>query len=248
MALITKPKTFVDNETLLYTDLNSLMDTIYNEFNGSISNTNIASNAAIVSTKISGTAVTLTGTETLTNKTLTSPTVNTPAIASPVLSGAGAVTAGTLGYGATDHNLLVGDGTTNNPIHIGHWVAWTPSYTNLTVGSGTNVGAYCQIGKTVHFRTYWKFGAGSAVGTYPTLTLPVALSAVGYPIGVVTLVDNGTGTYTGAISDGAGATTIIINCIGTSGAVAQITQINAGNPWTWTTNDAIAITGTYEAA
>jgi len=53
MALITKPKTFVDNEKLLYTDLNSLMDTIYNELNGSISNANLDSSAGIVYSKLS---------------------------------------------------------------------------------------------------------------------------------------------------------------------------------------------------
>lgn len=52
MASITKPKTFVDNEVLLYTDLNSLMDTIYNEFNGSISNANIDASAAIAYSKL----------------------------------------------------------------------------------------------------------------------------------------------------------------------------------------------------
>jgi hypothetical protein len=53
MATITKPKTFVDNEKLLYTDLNSLMDTIYNEFNGSISNANIVAGAGITYSKLS---------------------------------------------------------------------------------------------------------------------------------------------------------------------------------------------------
>jgi hypothetical protein len=53
MALITKPKTFIDNEKLLYTDLNSLMDTIYNEFNGSISNANLDGSAAISYSKLS---------------------------------------------------------------------------------------------------------------------------------------------------------------------------------------------------
>lgn len=53
MATITKPKTFVDNESLLYTDLNSLMDTIYNEFNGSISNANLSGSAAIAYSKLS---------------------------------------------------------------------------------------------------------------------------------------------------------------------------------------------------
>lgn len=75
MGTIVKSKTFIDNEILLYTDLNTLMDTIYNEFNGSISNANISGSAAIAASKISGTAVTLAGAETLTNKTLTSPDI-----------------------------------------------------------------------------------------------------------------------------------------------------------------------------
>lgn len=55
--------------------MNAEFDNIVDDYNGSIKNANIASDAAIASTKISGTAVTLTGTETLTNKTLTSPTL-----------------------------------------------------------------------------------------------------------------------------------------------------------------------------
>jgi hypothetical protein len=49
----------------------------------------------------------------------------------------------------------VGDGTSNNPIHIGHWKAWTPT---ITASSGTpttvtlSESSYAQIGKTVHLR------------------------------------------------------------------------------------------------
>lgn len=52
MATITKPKTWADNENVTYTDLNSSFDTIYNEFNGSIDNANIAPDAAIAESKL----------------------------------------------------------------------------------------------------------------------------------------------------------------------------------------------------
>ena len=52
MGIILKPKTWSDNENVLYTDLNDSFDTVYNEFNGSITNANIASAAAIAESKI----------------------------------------------------------------------------------------------------------------------------------------------------------------------------------------------------
>ncbi len=53
MGLATNPKTYADNENLLYTDLNNSFETIYNEFNGNIDNANIKSGAGIVESKIS---------------------------------------------------------------------------------------------------------------------------------------------------------------------------------------------------
>jgi len=52
MSQITKPKAWADNENVTYTDLNNTFDTIYNDYNGSISNANISSSAAIVESKI----------------------------------------------------------------------------------------------------------------------------------------------------------------------------------------------------
>jgi len=59
MGLITLPKTWIDNENVLYTDINADFQNIYNEFNGNIDNSNIKPGAAIDPTKISGTAMTL---------------------------------------------------------------------------------------------------------------------------------------------------------------------------------------------
>lgn len=52
MGLITAPKTWVDNEVLNFSDLNSTVTTIYNEFNGGIDNDNIDASAAIAYSKL----------------------------------------------------------------------------------------------------------------------------------------------------------------------------------------------------
>jgi len=52
MAIISKGKTWSDNENVTYTDLNGNFDTIYNDYNGGITNANINASAAIVESKI----------------------------------------------------------------------------------------------------------------------------------------------------------------------------------------------------
>jgi hypothetical protein len=61
MGVITRPNSFVANTTIEPTQVNDDLNTIYSEFNGSISNANIDSSAAIAATKISGTAAVLSG-------------------------------------------------------------------------------------------------------------------------------------------------------------------------------------------
>lgn len=55
MGIITKPKTWIDGEGVLFNDLNDNFDTLYNEVNGNLDNTNIKANAGIVGTKIATT-------------------------------------------------------------------------------------------------------------------------------------------------------------------------------------------------
>ena len=79
MSLISAFKTFVSGDVLTAADLNSSLSTIINDYNGSISNANIASNAAITASKISDTALTTTATQSPTNKTFdTTNVVKTP--------------------------------------------------------------------------------------------------------------------------------------------------------------------------
>ena len=76
MGTITKTKTWADNDNVTFTDINGNFDTVYNEFNGNIDNTNIKSAAGISASKLDATVVTTTGSQTLSNKTLTKPIVN----------------------------------------------------------------------------------------------------------------------------------------------------------------------------
>lgn len=86
MGLITKDKTWADNENVLYTDINSNFDTVYNEVNGNLDNDNIDASANIAVTKIAGTAVTLAGTQTLTNKRITKRVLSIVSSATPTIN------------------------------------------------------------------------------------------------------------------------------------------------------------------
>jgi hypothetical protein len=61
MAIIVKPKTWNASDTPNNTDLNSDFDTIYNDYNGNITDANIAAGAGIQAGKILYTALTATG-------------------------------------------------------------------------------------------------------------------------------------------------------------------------------------------
>ena len=57
MGSIIKPNTFASGETIIASDFNDNFDTIYNEFNGSISSANLAT-GAVTTTKLADDAVT----------------------------------------------------------------------------------------------------------------------------------------------------------------------------------------------
>ena len=52
MSIIVKPNTFTVGATIIASEHNSNFDTIYNDYNGNISNNNIAPSAGIVDTKL----------------------------------------------------------------------------------------------------------------------------------------------------------------------------------------------------
>jgi hypothetical protein len=106
MGIITKPKTWADNENVTYTDINSNFDNVYNEVNGNLDNTNIDASANIEASKLDATVM-----ETDTNQTVTGvKTLTTPIIAGS--AGANPTTAGQLQFDSTSKYLKYGNGTT----------------------------------------------------------------------------------------------------------------------------------------
>lgn len=82
------------------------------------------------------------------------------------------------------------------------WQSFTPSWTNITVGNGTNQGYQTQVGKTVILRVKFILGSTSSIGGNVLLTLPVTASSNLYvadvtPIGMLAVLDTGTASFQG---------------------------------------------------
>jgi len=120
--------------------------------------------------------------DTLTNKTLTSPTINTPTL---ILANTTPTADGSVGFDRTNENLVIGDGAVGQLVHMGAWIAYTPT---ITSGSGTltttsSSGAYSLIGKTCIFRALAVISNNGTGGTSIIFSLPftsVNISSTGY--------------------------------------------------------------------
>lgn len=126
------------------------------------------------------------------------------------------------------------------------WFAYTPTPNNLTVGSGTLTGRFSLTGTTASFYINFVFSStGSAVGTAPTVTLPISALNVG--VYYSSIEDYGT-TRFGAYITRVDATTIQINCWSAAASYLTYALVASGVPMTWANNDSFVISGQYEIA
>jgi hypothetical protein len=149
-----------------------------------------------------------------------------------------------LGTNDAYFDSLIGSGTA--------WTAFTPVWTNLTVGNGTNASYYQQIGKTVSVTVSFKLGTTSSVSSNPYFALPVAASShytttLNYPLGLSWVVAGGTG-YINVIGLNSATTgTAQLISILASGTYALASGSTSTVPGTWTTNDYITANLKYES-
>jgi hypothetical protein len=132
----------------------------------------------------------------------------------------------------------------------GAWTAYTPAFTNLTVGNGTLDCQWFRSGRFVSFKVKLTFGSTTSVSGDITCSLPVAY-ADGTEIDAgltAMLFDASANTrypgQCGAIT----TTTFSIRPIATGSTYASQTATSSTIPFTWTTSDLIVVAGSYEAA
>lgn len=154
---------------------------------------------------------------------------------------------GQLVWGMANNTLYVWDGSAYEDVWPSAWTTWTPSLTNLTLGSGTLTGRYRKRAKTLDFHFKFKYGAGSAVGTSPRFNIPsgltlhssyVALEDI--PCATVMLYDSGTANHLGTIRVFDNDTFEIMS-VSTAGATPAEINTTSTVPFTWTTNDVISV-------
>lgn len=127
----------------------------------------------------------------------------------------------------------------------GTWVSFTPTWTNLTAGNGISEFKYSIFNKILWVRGTFTLGTTSAVGTTPSITIPLTKTTVGASQGIAELVDSGT-VYTGTVV--AAGTQIYVFSEYSGGTWSARGTVTAGGPFTWGNGDQISMFVTMEIA
>jgi len=137
------------------------------------------------------------------------------------------------------------------PIPNTAWTAWTPTWTNLTIGNGTQVAKYTQHGKLIVARLSLKFGSTSSISGDVSFTLPV--TSVTYDglatiqqLGGGSILDSGTAQFH-AVAMWGSTTTALVRVLFV-GTYVSNTLLSSTVPMTWAVNDEINLQFSFEAA
>jgi hypothetical protein len=167
-------------------------------------------------------------------------------------------TEGIVSYLNDVDRLDVHNGTAFVPaVSVGAWTAFTPTWTNLTVGNGVyNTSHYTLVGKTVHVAIDFTLGSTSAVTGDLRVDVPVQISRKN--IGSTGLLycsfsDTGTATLPAfATPSTAFANRFLLRYFltfaGTNPVNVGQGLVSATAPFTWVSTDKILFSGTYEVA
>jgi hypothetical protein len=123
--------------------------------------------------------------------------------------------------------------------------AFTPSWTNLTLGTSTVSADYEIAGSVCKGKARVLLASGFSISGSILMNLPVTAAAIldGRPIGSATYIDAGLGYYRG---------TLLMNASGQARLMYEPTAflgpINATSPFTWVATDEIIIDFLYQAA
>lgn len=156
---VTRTTQWISGQILTASALNTEFNNLLNA--PSIVNADISASAAIAATKISGTAATLTGVETLTNKTLTTPVLSKPTVNGSI----GAYT------NDSDGATITFDMSASNVHNVTLGGNRTLAVSNVATGQAFVI-ILRQDGTGSRLATWWS-GIKWVTGAAPTLTTSI---------------------------------------------------------------------------
>jgi hypothetical protein len=134
---------------------------------------------------------------------------------------------------------------------LGTYTAYTPTFTNITVGNGTTSAAYCQVNNFVHAYGSLSFGSTTTVASIISLVLPVnhAVSLPAFAYGFVQCRDASTGVfYPGGTRFNSTTNSVFAGSYGVTGSNTFLNILNATVPFTWAVGDGLTWNLYYRAA
>lgn len=128
-----------------------------------------------------------------------------------------------------------------NDINDRAWTAYTPTWTNGTLGNGVLEGKYWRLGKLVVVRIDLIWGSTTSSSGAWSFSLPVsAVATRSYSVSM--------GEYVDASPSSSGDIRARLTAATTITVLSGATQLNTTSPITWTTSDEMHLIGIYEAA
>jgi len=150
---------------------------------------------------------------------------------------------------AAPKRFQVYDGTTFLD-YLTETTTYSPTYSGLTIGNGTVISRYTQVGKLVFVQYQLTFGSTTSISSVnPTISLPVtaaSLSAQNY-MGLASLLDSGTAIFSGRTILNS-TTVFVVQRHIVTGTNLVFGAIDATTPFTWTTNDILSANFSYLVA
>lgn len=146
---------------------------------------------------------------------------------------------------SSDSFTLYNGSAWQNMLFASAWIAYTPTLTNITLGSGGTSAFYYQVvGKQVNVRGKITLGTTGALTGAATFTLPVDSILADQFFGNATLEDKGVAFYQGQVR--VGTSTGIVYGINTAGTYSVLAGTSATIPFTWGSTDVIWVNFSYE--
>lgn len=163
-----------------------------------------------------------------------------------------------LGFQQDTKTTYIYNGTAWKLWHTAQPIAYTPTWTNLTVGSAVQLWTYTVAAGMVTVAGYITLGAGSSVGAGPYMTLPLPANGLitGAPssgnnqvLGTAYMEDAGVSFYDGKMLTlvSGGVVYVKYVALNTAGTYSVMANITSTVPFTWASGDYLTATYTYRA-